>query len=124
MPVDRIPSCPVATGPRQTIQMAHGGGGRWMQRLLEEIILPHFANAALDERHDGAVVPFGNARLAFTTDSYVVRPLFFPGGDIGDLAVNGTVNDLAMCGARPLHLSAGFILVVGLPLMFLQASAR
>jgi hydrogenase expression/formation protein HypE len=70
----------------------------------------------LEARHDGAVFPMGNAKLAFTTDSYVVHPLFFPGGDIGTLAVNGTVNDLAMCGARPLNLSAGFILEEGLPM--------
>jgi hydrogenase expression/formation protein HypE len=108
-------TCPAPAGPGDRVQLAHGGGGRWMQRLLEEIILPHFANPALGEQHDGAVVPFGGARLAFTTDSFVVRPLFFPGGDIGSLAVNGTVNDLAMCGARPLHLSAGLILEEGLP---------
>src|SRR5690606_3659034 len=73
----------------------------------------------LETRHDGAVFPVGNAKLAFSTDSYVVHPLFFPGGDIGTLAVNGTVNDLAMCGARPLFLSAGFILEEGLPMQSL-----
>jgi len=79
-------------------------------------VLPTFDNSLLETRHDGAVFPIGNAKLAFTTDSYVVRPLFFPGGNIGTLAVNGTVNDLAMCGARPLYLSAGFILEEGLPM--------
>jgi len=78
------------------------------------MFLPLFRNSFLETRHDGAVFEIGSQRLAFTTDSYVVRPLFFPGGDIGTLAVNGSVNDLAMCGARPLYLSAGFILEEGL----------
>jgi hydrogenase expression/formation protein HypE len=80
------------------------------------MFLRAFANPLLETRHDGAVIPIQSRRLAFTTDSYVVRPLFFPGGDIGTLAVNGTVNDLAMCGARPRWLSAGFILEEGLPI--------
>jgi len=102
------------------VLLAHGGGGRLMQQLLEDVFLPAFGNPILLRRHDGAVLGLpesataGGPRLAFTTDSYVVRPLFFPGGDIGTLAVNGTVNDLAMCGARPLWLSAGFILEEGL----------
>jgi len=96
--------------------MAHGGGGRLMQQLIERMFLRAFANPLLETRHDGAVIPIQSRRLAFTTDSYVVRPLFFPGGDIGTLAVNGTVNDLAMCGARPRWLSAGFILEEGLPI--------
>lgn len=87
-----------------------------MHNLLEKLMLPAFNNPLLETRHDGAVFPVGNARLAFTTDSYVVSPLIFPGGDIGTLAVNGTVNDLAMCGAKPLFLSAGFILEEGLPM--------
>lgn len=91
-----------------------------MQQLLEKLFLPAFANEALERRHDGAVVEIGGVRLAFTTDSYVVRPLVFPGGDIGSLAVHGTVNDLAMCGARPLFLSAGFILEEGLPVATLE----
>lgn len=83
-----------------------------MHALLEKLILPAFRNPMLDERHDGAVfdVP---GRIAFTTDSYVVKPIFFPGGDIGSLAVHGTINDLAMCGARPVSLSAAFILEEG-----------
>lgn len=97
------------------VLMAHGGGGRLMQRLLETCLLPAFSNPLLNERHDGAVLPAIGARMAFTTDAYVVRPLFFPGGDIGSLAVNGTVNDLAMCGARPLYLSVAFILEEGTP---------
>jgi hydrogenase expression/formation protein HypE len=96
--------------------MAHGGGGRMMHQLLEQVVIPLFRNKALEARHDGAVLDVGQTRLAFTTDSYVVSPLFFPGGDIGTLAVNGTVNDLAMCGARPVALSTAFIIEEGLPL--------
>jgi hydrogenase expression/formation protein HypE len=91
-----------------------------MHRLIEQIFLPAFDNPLLESRHDGAVIPLGGIKLAFTTDSYVVSPLFFPGGNIGDLAINGTVNDLAMCGARPLYLSAGFILEEGLPMETLR----
>jgi hydrogenase expression/formation protein HypE len=107
-------SCPVPRVADDRIVLAHGGGGRLTHQLIEKIFIPAFANDALEQRHDGAVVPVNGARLAFTTDSFVVRPLIFPGGNIGDLAVNGTVNDLAMCGARPLYLSAGFILEEGL----------
>jgi len=91
-----------------------------MQALIGEVFLPAFDNPLLAQRHDGAVFPVEAGRLAFTTDSYVVQPLFFPGGDIGSLAVYGTVNDLAMCGAKPLYLSAGFILEEGFPLETLQ----
>ena len=108
------PACPMPIANYPQIMMAHGGGGRLMHDLIEGVFVPAFGNALLGERHDGAVFGVGNARLAFTTDSYVVKPLFFPGGDIGTLAVNGTVNDLAMCGATPLYLSAGFILEEGL----------
>ncbi len=107
--------CPLPVSEHETVQLAHGGGGKLMHRLLEEIVIPTFGSAQLESRHDGAVFTVAGARLAFTTDSYVVRPLFFPGGDIGSLAVNGTVNDLAMCGARPLYLSCGLILEEGLP---------
>jgi hydrogenase expression/formation protein HypE len=101
--------------------MAHGGGGRMMHRLLENVICPILHNEAFAERHDCAMRPVPKAgRLAFTSDSYVVRPLFFPGGDIGTLAVNGTVNDLAMAGARPLWLSVSFILEEGLPVQTLK----
>jgi hydrogenase expression/formation protein HypE len=110
------PVCPVPIGRYSHIVLAHGGGGRLMQQLLEAVFLPAFRNPALDARHDSAVIPLDGRTLAFTTDSYVVRPLFFPGGDIGSLAINGTVNDLAMSGARPLCLSAGFILEEGLPM--------
>jgi hydrogenase expression/formation protein HypE len=91
-----------------------------MHQLIERLFFPAFANPLLNARHDGAVLEMQGQKLAFTTDSYVVRPLFFPGGDIGTLAVNGTVNDLAMCGARPLYLSAGFILEEGLAMGMLQ----
>jgi hydrogenase expression/formation protein HypE len=105
--------------------MAHGGGGRLTQELIERVFGPAFANPALDARHDGAVLEVApGARLAFTTDSHVVSPLFFPGGDIGRLAVFGTANDLAMCGARPRWLSAGFILEEGLPVDVLERVVR
>jgi len=96
--------------------MAHGGGGRLTQMLIERMFRPAFRNPALETLHDGAVLEVDGVRLAFTTDSFVVSPLFFPGGDIGELAVNGTVNDLAMCGARPLYLSLGLILEEGFPM--------
>lgn len=105
-------NCPVPLR-HDTIQMAHGGGGRMMRDLLESVMLPAFRSEALDARHDAAVVPVDGCRLAFTTDTYVVRPRFFPGGDIGELAVYGTVNDLAMAGARPLYLSVGMVLEEG-----------
>jgi hydrogenase expression/formation protein HypE len=112
-------TCPVPTSNTETIQLAHGGGGRAMARLLDTVIRPAFADEELDRRHDGAILDLSGP-TAFTTDSYVVRPLVFPGGDIGTLAINGTVNDLAMCGARPLYLSVGFILEEGLPLDMLR----
>jgi hydrogenase expression/formation protein HypE len=112
-------ACPAPTNDNDTVQMAHGGGGRAMARLLESVIRPAFNDAELERGHDGAVLPV-EGKVAFTTDSYVIRPLFFPGGDIGSLAVNGTVNDLAMCGARPLCLSVGLILEEGLPLETLR----
>jgi hydrogenase expression/formation protein HypE len=95
------------------IQMAHGGGGRLSRALVEQLFLPTFGAEAARARHDSAVLACGGGRVAFTTDAYVVRPLFFPGGDIGRLAVFGTVNDLAMAGARPLALSAAFVLEEG-----------
>jgi len=107
-------TCPVPLGRHSTVQLAHGGGGRLTRELIEGLFIPAFDGAILRERHDSAVVPLGDTRLAFTTDSYVVHPRFFPGGDIGRLAVYGTVNDLAMAGARPLYLSAAFILEEGL----------
>jgi hydrogenase expression/formation protein HypE len=114
------PSCPVPRVADDRIVLAHGGGGRLTHQLIEKIFMPAFGNPVLEQRHDGAVVAVKGSRLAFTTDSFVVRPLIFPGGNIGDLAVNGTVNDLAMCGARPLYLSAGFILEEGLEMETLR----
>jgi len=113
-------ACPAPLPEEETVQLAHGGGGRMMHQLIERLFLEAFHHDALGGRHDGAVLDLDGGRLAFTTDSYVVRPIFFPGGDIGTLAVNGTVNDLAMCGARPLYLSAGFILEEGLPMESLR----
>lgn len=109
-------SCPISISDYPHVLLAHGGGGRLMRNLIEKMFLAAFGDPSLDERHDAAVLDAGGGRIAFTTDSYVVRPMFFPGGDIGSLAVHGTVNDLAMAGARPLYLSAGFILEEGLPM--------
>ncbi len=109
-------ACPIPIADYPQVLLAHGGGGSLMQQLIQQMILPCFDHPALQMLADGAVLDRPNGPLAFTTDSYVVHPLFFPGGDIGSLAVNGTVNDLAMCGARPLYLSAGFILEEGLPM--------
>jgi hydrogenase expression/formation protein HypE len=114
-------SCPLPISDYPTVTLAHGGGGKLMHQLIETMILPAFNNSLLETRHDGAVFELGGARLAFTTDSYVVHPLFFPGGDIGSLAINGTVNDLSMCGARPVYLSCGLILEEGLPMETLWA---
>ena len=115
-----VVSCPVPITNQDFVTLAHGGGGRMMHNLLDRIVIPAFGNQPLESRHDGAVMKIDKGRLAFTTDSYVVHPLFFPGGDIGTLAVTGTVNDLAMCGARPLCLSAGLILEEGLPMATLE----
>jgi len=109
-------ACPIPRSDYPEVLLAHGGGGKLMAQLIEKMFVPAFANPFLDRQHDGAVVELEGVKLAFSTDSYVVDPLFFPGGDIGTLAVNGTVNDLAMCGARPLYLSAGFIIEEGLPM--------
>ncbi|MCC6900143.1 MAG: hydrogenase expression/formation protein HypE [Polyangiaceae bacterium] len=109
------PSCSVPVR-HDTVQLAHGGGGRLMRELIEQVFAAAFDNPVLASRHDSAVVPVEAARLAMTTDSYVVDPLFFPGGDIGKLAVFGTVNDLCMAGAEPAYLTAGFVLEEGLPI--------
>ena len=122
-PKDFQLNCPVPLNDSEHVQLAHGGGGRRMHELLEGLLLPSFANPQLLERHDGATLQVARTRLAFTTDSYVVKPLFFPGGDIGTLAINGTVNDLAMCGARPLYLSSAFILEEGFPMESLRRAS-
>ena len=105
--------CPLPLRDSPTIVMGHGGGGALSAELVEHLFLPAFGSAADAAMGDSAVIDVSGARLAFSTDSYVVRPMFFPGGSIGDLAVNGTVNDLAMSGAQPLVLSTAFILEEG-----------
>jgi hydrogenase expression/formation protein HypE len=108
-------ACPLPIFDHPQIVLGHGSGGKLSAELIEKVFVKRFANAALERMNDSALLEIGGARLAFTTDSFVVDPLFFPGGDIGSLAVNGTVNDLAMGGARPLYLSAAFILEEGMP---------
>ncbi len=114
-------SCPLPLADYPTIVMGHGGGGKLGNELVEHLFLPAFRNAALENLGDAAVLETGGARLALSTDSFVVQPLFFPGGSIGALAVNGTVNDLAVSGATPQFLSASFILEEGLALSALAA---
>jgi len=117
-------SCPLPLRDYPTIVMGHGGGGKLSAELIEHIFVPAFRNSALEVMADSSVLPPPAGRLAFSTDTYVVQPLFFPGGSIADLAVNGTVNDLAMSGATPLYLSAGFILEEGFPIAQLAAIAE
>ncbi|HTY55650.1 MAG TPA: hydrogenase expression/formation protein HypE [Candidatus Binataceae bacterium] len=112
--------CPLPITETEQIILGHGSGGKLTARLIEKIFLPAFRNPVLESLDDQAVLPIGNGRIAFTTDSYVVTPIFFPGGDIGELAVNGTVNDLAVGGAEPKFLSLAFILEEGLPLADLK----
>jgi len=107
-------SCPIPIFDHKRIVLGHGSGGKLTADLIDKIFLPAFRNPTLDKLDDQAMLTIGGARLAFTTDSFVVTPIFFPGGDIGRLAIHGTVNDLAMSGARPLYLSAAFILEEGL----------
>jgi hydrogenase expression/formation protein HypE len=106
-------SCPLPLAHHKTVVMGHGSGGRLTAQLVRDLFLPAFNNPLLQKLDDQAVLDVGSSRIAFTTDSFVVTPLFFPGGNIGELAVNGTVNDLAMSGARPLFLSAAFIMEEG-----------
>lgn len=115
-----VPSCPLPLAGAARILLGHGSGGKMTAELIASCFLPAFSNEYLDRLDDQAVVAVNGSRLAFTTDSYVVTPLFFPGGDIGALAVNGTVNDLATAGARPLYLCAAFILEEGFPLADLE----
>ncbi|WP_103759630.1 hydrogenase expression/formation protein HypE [Streptomyces sp. SM10] len=117
-------TCPVPLRETPSIVMGHGGGGAMSGELVEHLFLPAYADAATPDLGDSAVLAVGGARLAFSTDSYVVKPMFFPGGSIGDLAVNGTVNDLAMSGATPLFLSTAFILQEGTSLSGLGRIAR
>jgi hydrogenase expression/formation protein HypE len=112
--------CPVPLAAKSHVVMGHGSGGRLSAALMREIFLPAFGNPVLNELNDQAAVKLGPGRVAFSTDSYVVKPLFFPGGSIGELAVYGTVNDLAVGGAEPQYLSAAFILEEGLSLETLR----
>lgn len=114
-------SCPLPLRSYPSIVLGHGGGGKLSAELVEHLIAPAFADPELDQLGDGAVLPPVAGRLAFSTDSYVVHPLFFPGGSIAELAVHGTINDLAMRGARPLYLSVALILEEGLPMNVLGA---
>jgi hydrogenase expression/formation protein HypE len=113
-------SCPVPVAPKDTITLGHGSGGRLSAELVRDIFLPAFQNPALSRLDDQAIVSIEGTRIAISTDSFVVKPLFFPGGDIGSLAVHGTINDLAMGGAQPLYLTVGFILEEGLPTRVLR----
>lgn len=117
-------TCPIPLRNHPNIVMGHGGGGKLSAELVEHLFLPAFRNEILGNLGDSAALSVGNSRLAFSTDSFVVRPLFFPGGNIGSLAINGTVNDIAMSGAQPLYLSAGFILEEGLALTALGQIAE
>ncbi|MFN4182343.1 MAG: AIR synthase related protein, partial [bacterium] len=116
-------ACPAPILSSDTVLLAHGGGGRLMNNLICHLFLPCFENPYLQALHDGAVFEINGTRYAITTDSYVVSPLFFPGGDIGSLSINVKTNDLAMCGARPLFLSAAVILEEGFPMEQLQKIA-
>jgi len=109
-------ACPLPITDYKEIVLAHGSGGKLSHQLISKLVLPQFSNELLAPLHDGAIFSLGNERVAFSTDSYVVSPIFFPGGDIGKLAIHGTVNDLAMCGAKPVYLSVGFILEEGTPM--------
>jgi hydrogenase expression/formation protein HypE len=115
LPSPLLGSCPLPIFEHKNIVLGHGSGGKLSAELIAKVFLPAFANPILERLDDQAVFEVDGARLAFTTDSFVVTPIFFPGGDIGQLAVNGTINDLAMSGARPLYLAAAFILEEGLP---------
>lgn len=109
-------NCPLPLRDHPNIILGHGGGGKLSAELIEHLFLPAFQNDLLGNLGDSTVLNLNDGHLAMSTDSFVVRPLFFPGGNIGELAINGTVNDISMSGAKPLYLSAGFILEEGLPL--------
>jgi hydrogenase expression/formation protein HypE len=109
-------SCPLPLRDHPNIVLGHGGGGKLSAELIEHLFLPAFRNEMLQNLGDSSIIRVNGTRLAMSTDSFVVRPLFFPGGNIGELAVNGTINDISMSGAKPLYLSAGFILEEGLPI--------
>ncbi|HYL72879.1 MAG TPA: hydrogenase expression/formation protein HypE [Bryobacteraceae bacterium] len=116
-------NCPMPVVVKDHVSLGHGSGGKLSAQLMRDIFLPAFRNSTLERLDDQAVLPVSNARIAFTTDTFVVKPLFFPGGDIGSLAVHGTVNDLAMGGAKPLFLSAAFIIEEGFSMETLRQVA-
>ena len=105
--------CPIPESDYKNVMLAHGGGGKLTKQLIDKMFYPRFENEILRQGHDGAFLPPMDGKVAMTTDSFVVDPIFFPGGDIGELAVNGTVNDLVCCGAEPLYISLAFILEEG-----------
>jgi hydrogenase expression/formation protein HypE len=109
-------TCPIPIQKYPQVLLAHGGGGKLMHQLIQEMFIASFNQSESIIQHDSVMLKLPTNKIAFTTDSYVINPLFFPGGDIGSLAINGTVNDLAMSGARPLYLSVGLILEEGLPM--------
>lgn len=117
-------SCPVPVSDYSKVTMAHGGGGRLTNNLIDKMMMKAFSNPVLEARHDGAILNVRNGRLAYSTDSHVITPLFFPGGDIGALSIYGTVNDLAMCGGAARWISAGFILEEGLSMETLWKVVR
>jgi len=121
---NRQPDCPLPLGNYDRIVLAHGGGGRLMHQLIDSILLNAYGDSLLADSPDSTAIEVEGTRLSVTTDSYVVRPLFFPGGDIGKLSVCGTVNDLAMSGAKPLYLTVGMILEEGLELEELREIAK
>ena len=109
-------TCPIPITEYDKVMLAHGGGGSLSNKLIEKMFFSEFNNEYLNKMHDGAVFQTQKGRMAFSTDSFVIQPLFFPGGNIGELAVYGTVNDIACCGAVPQYLSLGFIIEEGLPM--------
>jgi len=117
-------TCPTPVSTHDRIVLGHGSGGKLSAQLFRERILPHFQNEVLQRQEDGAVVTLGGAQIVLSTDTFVVQPLEFPGGDIGSLAVHGTINDIAMMGARAAHLTVGFVIEEGLPTVVLDRIVR
>ncbi len=110
-------NCPIPISKYDKVMLAHGGGGKLSNQLIQKMFISEFDNSMINAMHDGAIFEVNKGRLAFSTDSFVVQPIFFPGGNIGELAVNGTVNDIACCGAVPKYLSLSFIIEEGLPMV-------
>lgn len=110
-------NCPIPISDYDKVLMAHGGGGKLSNQLIQKMFFDHFESDKLNKEHDGAIIELTGKNIAFSTDSFVVDPIFFPGGNIGELAVNGTVNDLVCCGAKPLYLSLAFIIEEGFPML-------